>query len=89
MKISFLLQYIVVDRIAHYLDTGETLSAPREKRVKASISDIYMDTKIEPDFVCTEKPLLHIIKFLRKRKREKYGHTIQSMLLGSIMLILH
>lgn len=45
----------ITDRIAHYLDTGETLSAPREKRVKAPISDIYMDTKIEPDFVCTEK----------------------------------
>lgn len=45
----------ITDRIAHYLDTGETLSDPREKRVKAPISDIYMDTKIEPDFVCTEK----------------------------------
>ena len=45
----------ITDRIAHYLDTGKTLSAPREKRVKAPISDIYMDTKIEPDFVCTEK----------------------------------
>lgn len=41
----------ITDRIAHYLDTGETLSAPREKRVKAPISDIYMDAKIEPDFV--------------------------------------
>lgn len=41
----------ITDRIAHYLDTGETLSDPREKRVKAPISDIYMDTKIEPNFV--------------------------------------
>lgn len=45
----------ITDRIAHYLDTGENQSAPREKRVKAPISDIYMDAKIEPDFVCTEK----------------------------------
>lgn len=45
----------IMDRIAYFLDTGEILSpAVANKRAKV-ISDIYEDTKIESNFVCSEK----------------------------------
>lgn len=45
----------LTDRIACFLDTGEILYAPKAKRRAAVISNICEDTKIESDFVCSEK----------------------------------
>ena len=45
----------ITDRIAHFLDTGEIVSAQRKRKAKASSSDIYLDAKIGSNFVCTEK----------------------------------
>ena len=45
----------IADRIAHFLDTGEIAPVLREKKAAAKIDNIDLNTKIEPDFVCTEK----------------------------------
>lgn len=45
----------ITDRIAYFLDTGKVLSAAAAKKKAVVISDIREDTKIEPDFVCSEK----------------------------------
>ena len=45
----------MTDRIAHFLDTGEIMSVSRGKKATAQIGDIDLNTKIEPDFVCTER----------------------------------
>lgn len=45
----------ITDRIAHFLDTGEIMSVSRERKTTVQISDIDLNTKIEPNFVCTEK----------------------------------
>ena len=45
----------ITDRIAHFLDTGEIISVSRKKKMKVPASNIYLEAKIEPDFVCTEK----------------------------------
>lgn len=45
----------ITDRIAHFLDTGEIMSVVRERKTTAQISDIDLNTKIEPNFVCREK----------------------------------
>lgn len=45
----------LTDRIAYFLDTGKVLSASTEKKKAAIIGPIDEDTKIEPDFVCSEK----------------------------------
>ncbi|GAA0791120.1 DUF6434 domain-containing protein [Faecalicatena orotica] len=45
----------ITDRIAYFLDTGKILSAAAAKKKAVVISDIREDTKIEPDFVCSEK----------------------------------
>lgn len=45
----------ITDRIAHFLDTGEVLSASKVKKKVSSVSDISEDAKIEADFVCSEK----------------------------------
>ena len=45
----------ITDRIAHFLDTGEIVSVSREKKATVQIGDIDLNTKIEPNFVCTEK----------------------------------
>ena len=45
----------ITDRIAHFLDTGEIMSVVRERKTTAQISDIDLNTKIEPNFVCSEK----------------------------------
>lgn len=45
----------IADRIAHFLDTGEVISVSSVKMKSVSISDIHLDTKIEPNFVCSEK----------------------------------
>ena len=45
----------LTDRIAHFLDTGEVLAAPAAKKKATSISTIALDTRIEPNFVCSEK----------------------------------
>lgn len=45
----------IADRIAYFLDTGEILPASVKRKRAAAISAIYEDTKIEADFVCSEK----------------------------------
>lgn len=45
----------ITERIAHFLDTGEIMSVSRERKVAVHISNIDLNTKIEPNFVCTEK----------------------------------
>ena len=45
----------ISDRIAHFLDTGKVLSAPTARKKAATISAISEDTKIEANFVCSEK----------------------------------
>lgn len=45
----------ITDRIAHFLDTGETLSSGETKKRATVISNIYEDTRIESNFVCSEK----------------------------------
>lgn len=45
----------ITDRIAHFLDTGEIMSAERERKTTAQIGDIDLNIKIEPNFTCTEK----------------------------------
>lgn len=45
----------ITERIAHFLDTGEVLTTKRVQKKSHIISDITTDTKIEPDFVCSEK----------------------------------
>lgn len=45
----------ITDRITHFLDTGEIIPASREKTTTVQIGDIDLNTKIEPNFICTEK----------------------------------
>lgn len=45
----------LTDRIAYFLDTGEVLPVLAPKKKAAGISTITLDTKIESDFVCSEK----------------------------------
>lgn len=45
----------ITDRIAHYLDTGKTLPVNVTKKKPPIITDIDDETKIEPNFVCSEK----------------------------------
>ncbi len=65
----------LADRIAYFLDTGKVLPASAARKKAAAISTINEDTKIEADFVCSEKlikkRLLLTIKFLRRRKKEE------------------
>lgn len=45
----------ITDRIAHFLDTGQVLSAPAAKRRTAERFELNEDSKIEADFVCSER----------------------------------
>lgn len=45
----------ITDRIACFLDTGKVLPASAATKKAPVISEIYEDTKIESDFVCSEK----------------------------------
>ena len=45
----------IANRIAYFLDTGKILSAEAAKKRAAVISNIYEDTKIESNFICSEK----------------------------------
>lgn len=45
----------ITERIAHFLDTGEILSAKRVQKKAQTITDITEETPIESDFVCSEK----------------------------------
>ena len=42
------------DRIAHFIDTGEVLSANTKRRKNAAVVDINEETRIESDIVCSE-----------------------------------
>lgn len=43
------------DRIAHFLETGEVMKASKGNKKPAVIGVIERSTKIEPNFVCSEK----------------------------------
>ncbi|MCH3915958.1 MAG: SAP domain-containing protein [Spirochaetia bacterium] len=45
----------ITDRIAHFLDFGEVMPAVHKNKVVRQIGIITEDTKIESDFVCSEK----------------------------------
>lgn len=45
----------ITDRIAYFLDTGKILSAQTARKKSMVISTISEDTKIEANFVCSEK----------------------------------
>ena len=45
----------IADRIAYFLDTGEIKAASAKRKKATAMFDIYEDTKIEDDFVCSEK----------------------------------
>ena len=45
----------ITDRIANFLDTGEIMPTSRERKTAVQVSNIDLNTKIEPNFVCTEK----------------------------------
>ena len=45
----------ITDRISYFLDTGEVLSVGEAKKRTTVIQNIFEDTKIESDFVCSEK----------------------------------
>lgn len=45
----------ITEQIAHFLDTGEILSAKRVQKKAQTITDITEETPIESDFVCSEK----------------------------------
>lgn len=45
----------ITDRIAYFLETGKVLSASTARKKAAVMNDIKTDTRIEPDFVCSEK----------------------------------
>ncbi|MGN1138823.1 MAG: DUF6434 domain-containing protein [Ruminococcus sp.] len=57
----------IADRIAHFLDTGEVLSAPATRKKSKAISDISLDTKIEHDFVCSENHRAFFKKYIGDR----------------------
>ena len=44
----------ITNRIAHFLDTGEVLTAAPAKNRKAPMVEIREDMRIEPNFVCSE-----------------------------------
>jgi hypothetical protein len=45
----------ITERIAHFLDTGEIAAPKPVQRKKADIATITRETRIETDFVCSEK----------------------------------
>lgn len=45
----------ITDRIAYFLETGKVLSVSTARKKAAVMNDIKTDTRIEPDFVCSEK----------------------------------
>lgn len=45
----------ITERIRYFLDTGKVLPATTVRKKTSSIGNISEDTKIEPDFVCSEK----------------------------------
>ena len=45
----------LTDRIALFLDTGEIATVSKGKKATVKTGDITPNTKIEPDFVCSEK----------------------------------
>ncbi len=45
----------ITERIAHFLDTGEVLSASEKTRSTVRVGILSEDALIEPDFVCSEK----------------------------------
>lgn len=45
----------LTDRIAYFLDSGEIAAAAKVKKKVSRVSDICEDTKIETDFVCSER----------------------------------
>ena len=57
----------LTDRIAHYIETGKIESVVPVIKVKPEVATIRIDSKIEPNFVCSEKH--------REFFRKKIGNT--------------
>ena len=45
----------IIERIAHYLDTGEKLAADKKYKKTNTVGKITLDSIIECNFVCSEK----------------------------------
>ena len=45
----------LTDRIACFLDTGNILPSSKKTKIRHNVGIINENTKIEPDFVCTQK----------------------------------
>lgn len=54
----------ITDRIAYFLDTGKILSVPKSKKKVTSVTDIGESTRIESDFVCSEKHRAFFKKYI-------------------------
>lgn len=68
----------ITNRIAHFLDFGEVIYSPSKNKVKKEINIITEDTKIEPDFICSEK---HRAYFKEKiEKNFSFNVTFQKWL---------
>jgi len=56
----------LIDRIAHYLDTGERLSKQKQVNKSSNIDVITEDALIEDNFVCSEKHRAFFIQSIGK-----------------------
>ena len=45
----------LADRIAHFLDTGNVLKCPTNRKAAVPVGTLTVDTVIEPNIVCSEK----------------------------------
>lgn len=62
----------ITDRVAYFLDTGKILNNSAAKRNRTAISSIDENTKIESDFVCSEK---HRV-FFKERIGESFTFNV-------------
>ena len=73
----------ITNRIAHFLDTGKRLSVStmKKKATTKVVFDITEDTRIEPDFVCSEKHRAFFKKHIGDRF--SFNVTFQTWLKGN------
>lgn len=62
----------ITQRIAHFLDTGEVSDVCTVRKKSTDIGLICEDTKIEPDFVCSEKHR----KFFKKHIGKSFSFNV-------------
>lgn len=68
----------LTDRIAHFLDTGEVKIVKRKVvlRKNANVGNVTIDTKIEENFVCSEKHRAFFKKQLQGHNRYEKSDLI-------------